>query len=156
MSASIRPEMESQVPSASTQLIPLKYSNRVTLKTIFECGKQGPGLVGRRVVIGGWVRNSREERQEAAASPPEPDDKDAAGGPKDVSCAEILQSRIPFFRTIIKFLAGSVSQSAVREKLESMIPMPPPSSVFFLQVGDGSCTESLQVWPNLHGFIPFS
>ncbi|GLT64819.1 hypothetical protein SLA2020_372890 [Shorea laevis] len=137
--------MESQKPEASTQLIPLKYSNRVTLKTIFECGKHGLGLVGERVVIGGWVRNSKEERKEPGASSPLPDDKVAEGSPKDVSCAEILQSGIPFFRTIIKVLSGSARQSVLRENLDSLIPMPPPSSILFLQVGDGSCTESLQV-----------
>ncbi|GLU08030.1 hypothetical protein SLE2022_249600 [Rubroshorea leprosula] len=120
--------MESQEPAVSTQLIPLNYSNRVTLKTIVERCDQGRGLVGQRVVIGGWVRSSKVEKKEPAAA-----------SPKDVSCAESLQSRIPFFGTIIKFLAGSASEPAIREKLEQ------PYSILFLQINDGSCATSLQV-----------
>ncbi|GKU85930.1 hypothetical protein SLEP1_g529 [Rubroshorea leprosula] len=81
-----------------------------------------------KVVIGGWVRSSKVEKKEPAAA-----------SPKDVSCAESLQSRIPFFGTIIKFLAGSASEPAVREKLEQ------PYSILFLQINDGSCATSLQV-----------
>ncbi|GLT64820.1 hypothetical protein SLA2020_372900 [Shorea laevis] len=131
--------MESQEPAVSTQLIPLSYSNRVTLKTIVERSDQGRGLVGQRVVIGGWVRSSKVEKKEPAAA-----------SPKDVSCAESLQSRIPFFGTIIKFIAGSASQPAVGEKLE------PPFSILFLQVNDGSCATSLQVVVHSSAIAPVS
>ncbi|KAF2284580.1 hypothetical protein GH714_027280 [Hevea brasiliensis] len=45
----------------STPLIPSsKYSNRVVLRTIIERSDGGVGLVGETIVIGGWVKSSRE------------------------------------------------------------------------------------------------
>lgn len=143
-----------------------KYSNRVLLKTIIESGDGGLGLVNERVVIGGWVKSSKEVKKEPVAVPPPSSDvhgaSAAASGPKpkatetetetekekDVSCVEILQSRIPFFRTIIKVLGGTsgvANNVPIREKLEALVPKPPPPSTVFLQVSDGSCVSSLQV-----------
>lgn len=125
-----------------------KYSNRVVLKTILGSGDGGLGLVGKRVVIGGWVRSSKEVTK-APATPPRPPPKadEGAGetGSKDVSCVEILQSRIPFFRSILKVLGGG--NYHLREKLEQVVPRPPPppSSIALLQVSDGSCVACLQV-----------
>ncbi|KAL5562197.1 hypothetical protein UlMin_031944 [Ulmus minor] len=127
-------------PSASSgRLIPFKYSNRVVLNTILESGDGGFGFVGRRVVIGGWVKSSKEIMKETL--PSKVDDRSAAASPGDVSCTEILQSRIPFIRSIIKILGGG--NYSVREKFESAPKTPP--SVAFLQVSDGSCASSLQV-----------
>ncbi|OMO60031.1 Aminoacyl-tRNA synthetase, class II (D/K/N) [Corchorus capsularis] len=147
--------MESQEPKVVTggsTLMPLNYSsNRVMLKTILEGREEDGeiGFVGHKVVIGGWVKSSKEVKKESQPSPPpQPAAADAipsSPGPKDVSCVEIIQSRIPFFRTIIRVLGGSASSPAVREKLESLIPKPPPSSTFFLQINDGSCVSNLQV-----------
>lgn len=124
-----------------------KYSNRVILKAIVERGDSGTGLIGLRVVVGGWVKSSKEFRKEVpAATPPATDHGAAAAGDagsKDVTCTEILQSRIPFIRSIIRAFSGS--SYPVREKLEPVAPMPPRPSISILQVNDGSCTESLQV-----------
>ncbi|XWS36619.1 hypothetical protein CRYUN_Cryun20dG0100300 [Craigia yunnanensis] len=139
--------MESQEPKVtSSPLMPLMYSNRVVLKTILE-GSDGEMVSdGKTVVIGGWVKSSKEVKKEPMPSTPAAADAlPASPGPKDVSCVEILQSRIPFFRTIIRVLGGSASSPAVREKLESLIPKPPPPSTFFLQINDGSCVSNLQV-----------
>lgn len=130
-----------------------KYSNRVLLRTILESGDRGLGLVDERVVIGGWVKASKEVKKEPVPPLPADVDGDAAAirpkeKEKDVSCVEILQSRIPFFRTIIKVLGGSAGISnnvPLREKLEALVPKPPPASTVFLQVSDGSCVASLQV-----------
>ncbi|EXB84507.1 Asparagine--tRNA ligase, cytoplasmic 2 [Morus notabilis] len=130
---------------AATPAIPFEYSNRVILKAVLESGDGGLGLVGRRFVIGGWVKSSKEVRKESVA----PSKVDVVARETDqsldVSCSEILQSRIPFIRSIIKILGGS--NYSVREKLEPVIapPRPPPPSVAFLQVSDGSCASSLQV-----------
>ncbi|EOX93774.1 hypothetical protein QUC31_004283 [Theobroma cacao] len=139
--------MESQEPKiTSSPLMPLMYSSRVMLKTILEGSDSEMGLIGKTMVIGGWVKSSKEVKKEPVASPPAAADAfPASPGPKDVSCVEIIQSRIPFFRTIIRVLGGSASSPAVREKLQSLIPKPPPSSILFLQINDGSCVSSLQV-----------
>lgn len=137
--------MESQEPQVkNSPLMPLMYTNRVALKTILESGDGETGLVGTTVVVGGWVKASREEKKEPL--PPQQSPPPAAShGTKDVTCVEILQSRIPFFRTIIRVLGGSASSPAVRQKLESLIPKPPPPSIFFLDINDGSCVSSLRV-----------
>ncbi|XWS31207.1 hypothetical protein CRYUN_Cryun23aG0057900 [Craigia yunnanensis] len=136
--------MESQEPKVTSS--PLMYSNRVMLKTILEGGDYKLRLVGKTVVVGGWVKSSKEVKEEPVASPAAAVDAfPASPGPKDVSCVEVLHSRIPFFRTTIRILGGSASSPAVREKLESLIPRSPPPSTFFLQINDGSCVSSLQV-----------
>ncbi|KAF2292532.1 hypothetical protein GH714_025257 [Hevea brasiliensis] len=72
------PETTPQEPVPTTPLIlPFKYSNRVVLKTILERSDGGVGLVGEKVVIGGWVRASKEVRKDP---PPQlqPEDNDEA------------------------------------------------------------------------------
>lgn len=81
--------------------------------------------------------------------PPPPPAADHGPGhepePKsDVSCVEILQSRIPFLRTIVKVLGGSSSNNPLRERLDAVFKPAPPSTAF-LKVSDGSCAASLQV-----------
>ncbi|KAK6940455.1 Aminoacyl-tRNA synthetase, class II (D/K/N) [Dillenia turbinata] len=126
-----------------------KYSNRVILKTILCREDRGLGLIGERVVIGGWVKSSKEIRKEPTSSPPRA--TLPLVGQKEVSCVEILQTKVPFFRSIIKAFSGG--NQPPRDKLDSAVskptplplPPPPPTSTIFLQVSDGSCTASLQV-----------
>lgn len=136
--------MESEKTPAVVAPPTFKYSDRVILKAIVERSDSGTGLIGLRVVVGGWVKSSKEFRKEVPAPTPLATDHGAAaGGDADVTCAEILQSRIPFIRSIIRAFAGS--SYPVREKLEPVAPMPPRPSISILQVSDGSCTESIQV-----------
>ncbi|GMI66352.1 SYNTHETASE C2, ASPARAGINYL-TRNA SYNTHETASE 2, asparaginyl-tRNA synthetase 2 [Hibiscus trionum] len=141
--------MESQEPNVTKS--PLMHSNRVLVKTVLEGSDVETGFVGTTVVVGGWVKSSKEVKKEPvpppSPSPPMAADarRAAPSGTKDVSCVEILQSQIPFFRTIIRVLGGSASSPAVRQKLESLIPKPPPPSTFFLEINDGSCVSSLKV-----------
>uniref|UniRef100_A0A5B7BRA9 asparagine--tRNA ligase n=1 Tax=Davidia involucrata TaxID=16924 RepID=A0A5B7BRA9_DAVIN len=123
---------------------PSKYSKRVILKTVLGRSDDGLGLIGERVVIGGWVKSSKEVRKELQGPPPPMDGRNVIAAPKDVSCAEILQSRLPFFRSIIKVFGGG-GHYPIREKLDSGIPKPPPPSIAILQVSDGSCVANLQV-----------
>ncbi|KAI3667895.1 hypothetical protein L6452_42965 [Arctium lappa] len=130
-----------------------KYSKRVLLKTILDRADGGLGLVEQRVVVGGWVKSSREMRKDP---PPPPttttqppvggggggDAKEDAGG-KDVKCVEVFQSRFPFLRTIIKVFGGNIAHT--KEKLESIVPKPQPSMISFLQISDGSSVVSLQI-----------
>lgn len=130
-------------------LTPFKYSQRVLLKTLLERGDGGVGFVGKRVVIGGWVKSSREEKVEPPASPPVAEDRASPAEQKDVSCVEILQTRIPLFRSIFKVLGGA--SYTVRPRLEgpAVSPKPPPS-IAHLQVSDGSCVPSLLVYISVH------
>lgn len=152
--AASQEEIALTTTTATPVTLTWRYSNRVLLKTILESGDGGLGLLNERVVIGGWVKTSKEVKKEPM--PPPPADDAAATSSKekekekekDVSCVEILQSRIPFFRTIIRVLGGSAGISnnvPLREKLEALVPKPPPPSTVFLQVSDGSCVASLQV-----------
>ncbi|KAG2672651.1 hypothetical protein I3760_13G052300 [Carya illinoinensis] len=142
-----------------------KYSNRVVLKTILERSDGGLELVGMRVVIGGWVKASKEVTKEPLpplpppSRPPPPQQKadDGIGEtePKDSSCMEILQSLIPCLRSIMKGLGfhgnyklRKSSKQLITTPLPPLPPQPPssPSSLIaFLQVSDGSCVASLQV-----------
>ncbi|KAF7121451.1 hypothetical protein RHSIM_Rhsim13G0052000 [Rhododendron simsii] len=131
--------MASQQAATETVAPLSKYSKRVILKTVLE---GGTGLVGQKIVIGGWVKSSNEVRKEPLQPPAVAGDTPAAA--KDVTCVEILQTRIPFFRSIMKVLGGNPSPG--RGKLESIVQqLPPPPSVAVLQVSDGSCVPSLQV-----------
>ncbi|XP_073317034.1 asparagine--tRNA ligase, cytoplasmic 2 [Primulina huaijiensis] len=114
-----------------------KYSKRVVLKTILGRSDGGVGLIGQRVMIGGWVKSSREFRKEQPLPAPE------VVGPKDTSCVEIIQTRLPFFRSIMKVLG--VGELRIRDKLDSVVPKPPQPSISILQISDGSSVSSLQV-----------
>ncbi|PRQ25390.1 putative asparagine--tRNA ligase [Rosa chinensis] len=134
---------------ATTQLTPFKYSNRVLLKTILERSDGGLELIGQRVLIGGWVKSSKEVMKQTPPPPhlPAADHETAREpeGKSGVSCVEILQSRIPFLRTIVKVLGGSSSSSnTLRERLDAVFKPAPPSTAF-LKVSDGSCPATLQV-----------
>ncbi|XP_027113941.2 asparagine--tRNA ligase, cytoplasmic 2-like [Coffea arabica] len=115
-----------------------KYSKRVILKDIVGRDDGGAGLLGRRVVIGGWVKSSREIKKD----PPSTVDTDAVG-PKDASCVELIQSRIPFLRSIFKVLGSG--DHRIRDKLDSVTPKPPQPSTSVLKISDGSCVRTLQV-----------
>lgn len=123
-----------------------KYSKRVLLKTILDRSDGGLGLLDQKVVVGGWVKSSREMRKDP---PPtiQPavggEGKKKDGGGKDVKRVEVFQSRIPFLRSIIKVFGGNTVHS--KEKLESVLSKLPPQSVSFLQISDGSSVISLQV-----------
>ncbi|KAJ7950560.1 Asparagine-tRNA ligase [Quillaja saponaria] len=100
------------VPSGS------KYSNRIILKTLMESSDGGLGLVGQRIVIGGWVRSSKEWGNSSA------------------------DTLIPINHRVL-----DGSGYTVREKFESVAPkpMPPPRSTVYLLVTDGSCVANLPV-----------
>ncbi|KAK1428517.1 hypothetical protein QVD17_17352 [Tagetes erecta] len=122
-----------------------KYSKRVLLKSIVDRADGGLGLVDQRVVVGGWVKSSREMRKDPVPTTQPPvvgDAKEDAGG-KDVRCVEVFQSRFPFLRTIIKVFGGNTANT--KEKLETVLPKSAQPSVSILQISDGSSVISLQV-----------
>lgn len=117
--------------------------------------------MGQRVVIGGWVKSGKEVEKPMAPAPPVSTQvstpgsaqvsTEEAGGErksKDVSCVEILQSRIPLIRSIMDVFGGSVQ----RKKRESVnvaninkVVVPKKASIVYLLLTDGSCVQSLQV-----------
>lgn len=89
---------------------------------------------------------------EKTAPPPSiatTDDTAREGGKgKDVSCVEILQSRIPLLRSLLDvFGGGGYVQRKKRENV--IVPnhkvLPPKASTAYLLLTDGSCVPSLQV-----------
>lgn len=148
--------MESEQAMAATvstrQLTTFKYSNRVLLKTILERRDGGLELAGERVVVGGWVKSSKEVRKEPVPLIVGDHGQDEPEPRSGVSCVEILQSRIPFLRAIVKVLGGSGGHYPLREKLEAALHKPPPPSTVFLKVSDGSCVATLQVNANNNKF----
>ncbi|KAM7270212.1 hypothetical protein ACFE04_029426 [Oxalis oulophora] len=129
-----------------------KYSNRVVLKSIIDNIASDLSEKNQRVVVGGWVKSSKEVLKEVPSPVPPPSaaavEKDS-GVAKDVNCVEILQSRIPFFKTIIRILGCNADNNPnLRKKLESIISVPtsaPPPSTVYLQISDGSSPANLQV-----------
>ena len=146
--SSQEPNTSSQEPVTTTSSNPSsKYSNRVVLKTILEPSDKWREFVDERVVVGGWVKSSKEMKPAV----PEPQQQtteapNVSPGHKDVRCVEIFQSRIPIFRSIAKIFGGGGSSHPVREKPEPAIPEPPRSSVAYLLVSDGSSVASLRVY----------
>lgn len=155
--SSEEPETTPQEPVPTTPLIPsAKYSNRVVLKTILERSDGGVGLAGARLVIGGWVKSSNELRNDPPSMQPEDNDGVAESpGHKEFSCMEILQTRVPLFRSIAKIF-GASGNFPVRARLQQASSKPPaastpsPPPIVKLLVNDGSCVASLHVCKILH------
>ncbi|XP_038899280.1 asparagine--tRNA ligase, cytoplasmic 2 [Benincasa hispida] len=139
--------MAAEHPTVFTPVTFSKYSNRVLLKTLLDTADGGLAFVGQKLVIGGWVKSSKEVIREAAPSPADASVRAVANAlppkAKDVSCIEIIQSRIPIVRSLLKMLYGNNLHGG--EKLETAVPKPPLPSTAFLAVNDGSCVASLQV-----------
>ncbi|CAH9074578.1 unnamed protein product [Cuscuta europaea] len=121
-----------------------KYTNRVILKTILERSDGGLGFVGQRMVIGGWVKSSREIKKETVLP--------LAAGTKDVSCGEVL-SRFPLLRSIFKAFRGD-GDSRVHDKPDDVQKPLPPPSLTILKVSDGSSLHRLLVLVDSELAIP--
>ncbi|KAK4268194.1 hypothetical protein QN277_024880 [Acacia crassicarpa] len=135
-------------PSAAiTPLTPFKYSNRVLLKTITERADERPELIGQRVVIGGWVKSSKEEKKSSPIAPPlhQSDKKVDPSKTKDVTCVEILQSKIPLIRSIMEVFGRTGYAPPKKDEPVTHKPTPPQPSTVYLMVADGSGVASLQV-----------
>ncbi|KNA16948.1 hypothetical protein SOVF_084250 [Spinacia oleracea] len=137
---------QQQQQQSKTHIPTCNYSKRVVLKTLLSREDRGVGLVGERIVIGGWVKSSKEVRKQPTL--PQPDTLPQPGpktGEKDVTCTEILQNRMPIFRTFLKLFG--VGNHAEKDSLGGLAHrvQHPVFSTVFLQISDGSCISSLQV-----------
>ncbi|KAJ8431426.1 hypothetical protein Cgig2_004458 [Carnegiea gigantea] len=141
------PKMASPQELPKPQIPNSKYTKRVVLKTLLERSDGGLGLVGERIVIGGWVKSSKEIRKEP---PPQPEPEHRAqSGHKDLTCNEILQTRVPILRAFMKIFgmgsrSGKKKEKEVESGIEQRVQHPIESTVI-LQVSDGSCVPTLQV-----------
>ncbi|KAJ0801660.1 putative asparagine--tRNA ligase [Helianthus annuus] len=132
MSSAHQPFDEMPNPTP-TQVEFSKYSKRVILKTILDREDGGLGLVDQRVVVGGWVKSSRELRKDPP--PMSGDRKEDA----EVKCVEVFRSKIPFLRTFIQVFGGNTTHT--KEKVGSK----PALSITLLKISDGSSVTSLQI-----------
>lgn len=113
-----------------------KYSKRVVLRSIVCREDKGMGLVGERVVVGGWVRSRKEKARKVVSEPRQVEAQDA-------TCCEVLVARVPILRTIVRILMVK-DGDAVRRPVAG----PPKSEpvVAYLRINDGSCIADLKVW----------
>ncbi|XP_073012902.1 asparagine--tRNA ligase, cytoplasmic 2 [Typha latifolia] len=115
-----------------------KYSNRVVLKSIVGRADCGLGLVGERVVVGGWVKWCNVKTKPVASKQPA-----AVPVVKDVTCSELLMSKIPLLRCIAKAFAGATETLA--DEKPDVVVANTASSIAQLRINDGSCVAKLQV-----------
>ncbi|KAH9612704.1 hypothetical protein KSS87_003152 [Heliosperma pusillum] len=140
--------LQQQLPKPNIQNS--KYTKRVVLKTLLNRDDGGFALVGERVVVGGWVKSSKEVRKPQTLLPQaqgQPHHHDQPPQHKDVTCTEILQTRVPIFRTFMRlFGVGSGGNSGKDSPLSfGQRVQQPVFSTVTVQVSDGSCVANLQV-----------
>ncbi|CAH8343599.1 unnamed protein product [Eruca vesicaria subsp. sativa] len=129
-----------------------KYSNRVELKTLLERSDGGARLAGKKVVIGGWVKSSRAVKKDSPPPPPPPPSSVTVPPPPsktaNISCTEIIQSKMNIFRKLFDVLSGGGKTYPIFDKPEitghNATSLPPEYIIYFL-ISDGSSVSSLQV-----------
>ncbi|KAL0699333.1 hypothetical protein Bca4012_055455 [Brassica carinata] len=129
-----------------------KYSNRVELKTLLERSDGGARLAGKRVVIGGWVKSSRAVKKDSPPPPPPPPSlavpPPSTTTKSNVSCTEIIQSKMSIFRKLFDVLSGGGKTYPIFDKPEiagGQKSTSPPEYIIYFLISDGSSVSSLQV-----------
>ncbi|RWR87176.1 asparagine--tRNA ligase, cytoplasmic 1 isoform X3 [Cinnamomum micranthum f. kanehirae] len=127
------------------------YTRRVLLKTILDRPDRGLGLTGKQVVIGGWVKTSKEEQRNSGAppSPPSSPAEEAPAASKEqeehvTHCKVILARISPLLHSFIRMFTNCSRPPPRREPLDTAVPAEKVPSVAYL-VNDGSCVSSIQV-----------
>ncbi|TVU50591.1 hypothetical protein EJB05_01968, partial [Eragrostis curvula] len=123
--------------SSSSAIQCFKYSQRATLRSVVGRPDGGLGLAGQRAVVGGWVKSSSvlKAKRFGMASPA----RMPAAETTNLTCTEVLMSRVPLIRCIAKLITGgagaidniSSGKSAVGSAL--------------VRINDGSCVPDLQI-----------
>ncbi|CAH2054644.1 unnamed protein product [Thlaspi arvense] len=155
MDSHVKTHQKEQDHDASPNPVALsKYSNRVELKTLLQRSDGGARLAGKRVVIGGWVKSSRAVKKD---SPPPPPAEVAVHPPSsggnqasttaNISCTEIIQSKMNIFRKLFDVLSGGGKTYPIFDKpeLAGQKTAPPPEYILYFTISDGSSVASLQV-----------
>ncbi|XP_010927596.2 asparagine--tRNA ligase, cytoplasmic 2-like [Elaeis guineensis] len=107
-----------------------KYSKRVVLRSILCREDKGLGLVGERVVVGGWVKSRKEKAEKCPAEA------------QDETWCEALFSRMPLLRSIARILVGNDGAFVPRPAAG---PAKSELVVAYLRINDGSCVANLQI-----------
>lgn len=114
--------------------------NRSLIKSIVGSSDGGLLFVGKRVVVGGWVKSFHVTPKKDVAV-----DSGGADVPqRDLRCTEALFMKFPLFRCIVKVLNPGVHP--VGEKLEAVTGKKMEGTAYFW-INDGSCVYNLQVLP---------
>ncbi|ONK56783.1 uncharacterized protein A4U43_C10F12880 [Asparagus officinalis] len=124
-----------------TTTIPIenfKYSKRVVLKSILSRGDKGLGLVGQRVVVGGWVKSKREKKMKKDQGSKVGSFEVGDETRSNVGCCEAILARIRMLRSVGRLILGRDGE--VERKEEDHRPC-----VVLLKINDGSCVDNLQV-----------
>ncbi|KAF8047898.1 hypothetical protein N665_2773s0003 [Sinapis alba] len=125
-----------------------KYSNRVELKTLLERSDRGARLAGKRVVIGGWVKSSRAVKKDSPPPPPSLAVPPPSSTTKsNVSCTEIIQSKMNIFKKLFDVLSGGGKTYPIFDKPEiaGQKATSSPEYIIYFLISDGSSVSSLQV-----------
>ncbi|XP_024015627.1 asparagine--tRNA ligase, cytoplasmic 2 isoform X2 [Eutrema salsugineum] len=128
---------------------------RVEIKTLLERSDLGARFSGKRVVIGGWVKSSRAVKKDLPPPPPPPvlaipppsSGGNQASTTANISCTEIIQSKMNIFRKLFDVLSGGGKTYPIFDKpeLAGQKTAPPPEYILYLSVSDGSSVTSIQV-----------
>uniref|UniRef100_A0A1J3DEX5 asparagine--tRNA ligase n=1 Tax=Noccaea caerulescens TaxID=107243 RepID=A0A1J3DEX5_NOCCA len=150
-----KPHQKEQDDVVSPKPVTLsKYSNRVELKTLLEQSDGGARLAGKRVVIGGWVKSSRAVKKDsppppppAVAVPPPSSGGNQSSTTANISCTEIIQSKMNIFRKLFDVLSGGGKTYPIFDKpeLAGHKATSPPEYILYLMISDGSSVSNLQI-----------
>lgn len=150
-----KPHQKEQDDVVSPKPVALsKYSNRIELKTLLERSDGGARLAGKRVVIGGWVKSSRAVKKDsppppppAVAVPPPSSGGNQSSTTANISCTEIIQSKMNIFRKLFDVLSGGGKTYPIFDKpeLAGHKATQPPEYILYLMISDGSSVSNLQV-----------
>ncbi|KAL8170240.1 hypothetical protein V2J09_022044 [Rumex salicifolius] len=139
-----------QIPSSQTQLnLISKYTKRVVLRTVLGRNDAGLGLVGQKIVVGGWVKSAKEIGRGPIPPPlPAPAPAELARAPvrkAGLTCSEILQIPLPFVRSLLKVFGVSRAHAGRGKNEDTAVARPPIPTTVIVEVSDGSSVPSLQV-----------
>ncbi|KAL8138940.1 hypothetical protein V2J09_004941 [Rumex salicifolius] len=141
-------EKENQQPAKPQLALISKYTKRVVLKTVLARPDGGLGLIGQKVVVGGWVKSAKEIRKDPlyslGPSVAPLDLAKAPSGKTGVNCTEILHIPMPFVRSLLKAFGINHEDDKDKHQGPNLNKLSLPSTVF-LQISDGSCVPSLQI-----------
>lgn len=107
----------------------------------------GLGLVGKRAVVGGWVKSSRvvKAKLDGPMSPPR---MEPTMETTRLTCTEVLMGRVPLVRCFAKLIG--VGGTAAVDRVAS-VSYKLAMQTALVRINDGSCVTDLQVLerPNL-------
>lgn len=103
-------------------------------------------------MVGGWVKLFKEKpKKDASQAPPPASAPAVVSVAHDLTCSEVLMSRMPLLRNLARIFGKGVSSMPPpppppkQLEIADKTPVEPVPTVAFLLVNDGSCVANLQV-----------